>query len=241
GRGGRNGDGQPENIGAWLHIAPNGTVTAFTGKAEMGQNIRTSLTQAVADELRCAPSLVRMTMADTALTPYDMGTFGSRTTPTMAPQLRRMAAAARETLIGLAAHQWGVKASALTVTDGHVRDAASGRSAGFGELAGKADLVRAVAADVAPTPAASWHAAGQSLSKVAARDMVRGRHRYASDIKRPGMLYARVLRPSAFQAKLLSADTAAVEAMPGVKVIRDGEFIGVAAADEHMAEKALAA
>src|SRR5581483_111351 len=148
GRGGRNGDGQPENIGAWLHIAPNGTVTAFTGKAEMGQNIRTSLTQAVADELRCAPSLVRMTMADTALTPYDMGTFGSRTTPTMAPQLRRMAAAARETLIGLAAHQWGVEASALTVTDGHVRDAASGRSAGFGELAGKADLVRAVAADV---------------------------------------------------------------------------------------------
>src|SRR5690348_13404469 len=67
----------PKNIGAWLHIAPDGTITAFTGKAEVGQNIRTSLTQAVADELRCSPASVHLVMGDTALTPWDMGTFGS--------------------------------------------------------------------------------------------------------------------------------------------------------------------
>ena len=96
----------PDNIGAWLHIGEDGTVTVFTGKTEVGQNIRTSLAQAVAEELRAPIASIKLVMADTALTPYDMGTFGSRTTPTMAPQLRKMAAAARETLIDLAAEKW---------------------------------------------------------------------------------------------------------------------------------------
>ena len=98
----------PQNIAAWLHVAPDGSITAFTGKAEVGQNIRTSLTQAVADELRCSPASVSLVMADTALTPWDMGTFGSRTTPTMAPQLRKMAASAREMLVSAAAQKWNV-------------------------------------------------------------------------------------------------------------------------------------
>ena len=85
----------PQNVAAWLHIAPDGKITGFTGKVEVGQNVRTSLTQAVADELRCAPDSVQLVMGDTARTPWDMGTFGSRTTPTMAPEMRKMAATAR--------------------------------------------------------------------------------------------------------------------------------------------------
>ncbi len=88
----------PQNLAAWLHIAPDGAITVFTGKVEVGQNIRTSLTQAVADELRCPVASIHLVMGDTALTPFDMGTFGSRTTPTMAPVLRKMASTARETL-----------------------------------------------------------------------------------------------------------------------------------------------
>src|SRR5215207_8116427 len=90
--GGRRGGGPPlpREIGAWLHIAEDGAVTAYTGKAEVGQDIRTSLAQAVADELRVAPESVRMVMADTARTPFDAGTFGSRTTPTMSVQLRKV-------------------------------------------------------------------------------------------------------------------------------------------------------
>src|SRR6266446_8505570 len=88
----------PKEISAWLHVGEDGGVTAFAGKAEIGQNIRTSLTQTVADELRVPFESVRMLMADTAFTPFDAGTFGSRTTPTMTPQFRRVTAAARDLL-----------------------------------------------------------------------------------------------------------------------------------------------
>ena len=88
------GEDLPPSISAWLHIAEDGTVTVYTGKVEMGQNIRTSLTQQVAEELRSPLGSIQLVMGDTSLTPYDIGTFGSRTTPTMGPQLRRVCAAA---------------------------------------------------------------------------------------------------------------------------------------------------
>src|SRR5687768_12317270 len=103
-RGGRGGGG-PQEIGGWLHIDESGQVTVYTGKTEVGQNIRTSLSQAVADELRLPIGSIRLVMADTELTPPDAGTFGSRTTPDMAVRLRRVAAAAREVLLDLAAEQ----------------------------------------------------------------------------------------------------------------------------------------
>jgi len=96
----------PKDVGAWLHIAADGQVKVFTGKVEVGQNIRTSLAQLVAEELRAPIDSIVMVMGDTELTPWDMGTFGSRTTPTMGPQLRTMAAAARQMLLELAAERW---------------------------------------------------------------------------------------------------------------------------------------
>ena len=96
GRGNRRAGGDtPSELGAWLHVGEEGVVTVYTGKAEVGQNIRTSLTQVVAEELPTPLDSIRLVMGDTDLTPYDRGTFGSRTTPTMAPQLRKAAAAAR--------------------------------------------------------------------------------------------------------------------------------------------------
>ena len=94
----------PNDISAWLHVGEDGSVTGFTGKAEIGQHIRTALAQTIADELRVPFDSVRMVTADTALTPFDAGTFGSRTTPTITPQLRRVAAAARDLLVAAAAH-----------------------------------------------------------------------------------------------------------------------------------------
>ncbi|MCI0442536.1 molybdopterin-dependent oxidoreductase, partial [bacterium] len=107
----------PKEIGAWIHIDKDGSIKVFTGKTEMGQNIRTSLTQAVADELRIPVSMIHLVMADTDQTPFDMGTFGSMTTPRMAPQLRKAAAAAREILIVLAAQKWNVDRSSVQITD----------------------------------------------------------------------------------------------------------------------------
>ncbi len=123
----------PVEIGAWLHIGESGVVTVYTGKVEVGQNARTSLTQAVVEELHAPPSSVNIEMADTDLTPFDIGTVGSMTTPRMWPQIRRAAAAAREMLLDLAAQKWNVDRAALAVADGKVTAAA--HSAGFGELA----------------------------------------------------------------------------------------------------------
>ncbi|MFL6350288.1 MAG: molybdopterin cofactor-binding domain-containing protein [Bryobacteraceae bacterium] len=230
----------PQNISAWLHIAPEGSITAFTGKAEVGQNIRTSLTQAVADELRCLPASVRLVMADTALTPWDMGTFGSRSTPTMAPQLRKMAASAREMLVTAAAQKWNVDHAGLTVANACVIDRSRGKTASFGELASRVDWVKSIAQDNLTTPAAKWQVAGTSLPKVSAREIVTGKHKYTSDLKRPGMLYGRILRPPSFNAKLMSIDAGAAQQTPGVTVIHEADFVGVTAPNEFIAEKAIA-
>ena len=116
-RGGGRGGQRPGEISAWLHVGEDGTITVFTGKVEVGQNIRTSLTQAVAEELHAPISSIRMVMADTELTPFDAGTFGSRTTPDMAAQLHRVGAAAREALVDLAAEFFKVERASLTVAE----------------------------------------------------------------------------------------------------------------------------
>ncbi len=233
------GEQLPEDVAAWLHIAPDGAITAFTGKVEVGQNIRTSLTQAVADELRCAPALVQLVMGDTDLTPWDMGTFGSRTTPTMAPELRRMASTARETLLDAAAKSWNADAANLEMENGHVSDPLAGKTAAIGELAAKIDWVKVLGKSDLVTPPKQWQVAGTSLPKVNAHEIVTGKHKYPSDFKAVGMLYGRVLRPPSFGAKLISVDTSAASNIPGVTVVRDGDFIGVAATDEQRAQKAL--
>src|SRR5579871_6743004 len=239
GRGrGRGGEALPQNISAWLHIGEDGAITVFTGKAEVGQNIRTSLAQAVAEELRAPVSSIKLVMADTDLTPFDMGTFGSRTTPTMAPQLRKVAAAARETLIDLAAEKWKVDRASITVAEGRVKS--NSQSAGFGELTHGQQLMKTVDG-AAVTPADKWTIAGTSVPKTTARDMVTGAHRFSSDIARPRMLLGRVLRPSAYGAKLASVDTKAAEAIEGVKVVRDGDFVGAVASDDIALSRAMEA
>src|SRR5271170_236459 len=125
----------PKDITAWLHIGEDGTVTAFTGKVEIGQNIRTSLAQTVADELRVPFESVRMVMGDTQLTPFDMGTFGSRTTPTMAPQLRRVAAAARDLLLQTAAKEWNTSPEKLVAANAKITEPATSRSTTYAALA----------------------------------------------------------------------------------------------------------
>ncbi len=231
----------PREIGGWLHIGEDGSITAYTGKVEFGQNIRTSLSQVVAEELRVPMSSIRLTMGDTDLTPFDMGTFGSRTTPTMGPLLRKAAAAAREALIDLAAEEWKVDRASLEVKDGKVIQAGSKQSIDFGKLTKGQKLLKVIS-DNAPTTAPDrWSITGKSTSKVDGRDFVTGKHRYTSDTKLPDMLFGRVVRPSAFNASLGSVDSRDAEAMPGVKVVRDGSFIGVAAPSAQTAARAASA
>jgi nicotinate dehydrogenase subunit B len=239
GRGGGAGGAVPQDLGAWLHIAESGEVTVYTGKAEVGQNIRTSLTQVVAEELKVPIASIHMVMGDTDLSPFDRGTFGSMTTPNMSPQLRKVAAAARELLVDIAAEQAKLDRASLAVADGKVSHAASGRAFSFGELTKGKKLTKTVEASVKVIPPSEWKVAGTSVPKVEGRAIVTGKHKYASDIKLPGMLYGKVLRPPTFSAKLVSADLKAARAIPGVTAVQDGDFVGVAAPSEELAELAL--
>src|SRR5579872_744112 len=225
-------------IDAWLHIGQDGKVTVYTGKVEIGQNIRTSLTQAVSEELHVSMEKIELVMGDTQLTPFDMGTFGSRTTPTMNLQLRKVAAAARETLIGLAAAQWKTDRQNLTAADGKITDSANNRSIEYAALTKGQQITQEVSSDPALIPAADWKVAGRSAPKIDICDFVTGGHRYPSDQTLPGMLYGKVLRPAAFNATLTSLDTQKAEQM-GVTVVHDGNFIGVAAPSSELAAAAV--
>jgi isoquinoline 1-oxidoreductase len=267
--GGRRAEEQvPNDVDSWLHIADDGRVTVFTGKAEVGQNIRTALAQQVAEELRVPLDSVHMQMADTALTPFDMGTFGSRTTPQMGTRLREVSARARELLVAMAARQWGVSSAGLVAANARVTNPATQHSLSYAELTrGKRLAARMPASSRQPAsaangsagnatkgaiagesiaaeatalePAIDWRVAGQPLGKVNGREFVTGTHQYTSDMHIAGMLHGEVLRPPAFKAKLTSLDAHAAEAIPDVKVVRDGDFVGVVAPDQHTASRAL--
>jgi isoquinoline 1-oxidoreductase len=240
-RGGGRGGAAPSAISAWIHIGEDGTVTVYTGKAEVGQNIRTSLTQAVAEELRAPVASVKMLMSDTDLVPYDMGTFGSMTTPQMASQLHRAAAAARGVLLDMAAEYFKVDKGDLTVADGKIfkTNADRNQAVTFGQLTKGQKFTTTVDSSTPITPASEWKIAGTSVPKVDGRNFVTGKHKYSSDMKLPGMLFGKVLRGPTLKAKIVSVDTKAAEAMEGVKVLHEGDFVGVAAPDSLQAEYAI--
>lgn len=233
------GESLPAEINAWLHIGENGKVTVYTGKVEVGQNIRTSLTQAVAEELRVPLGSIDMIMGDTQLTPFDMGTFGSRTTPTMNLQLRKVASAARDVLIGLAATQWNTGRQHLMAANGKITDSQTNRSIEYAVLMKGQQLAETIPAEDPLIPATKWTVAGQSTPKVDEVDFVTGRHRYPSDQTLPGMLYGKILRPPAFDATLVSLDTKKAE-QTGATVVHDGNFVGVAAPTSKAAADAVA-
>ena len=156
----------------------------------------------------------------------------------MAPQLRKAAAAARETLIALAAEQWKVDTNSVRIVDARFVNHDASKSLTIAEVAKGQKLVKTIPADVATTPASKWTIAGTSVPKVDGRDFVTGKHQYTSDIKREGMLFGKVVRPSALNASLVSSDTKTADAMPGVTVVRDGDFIGVVAPDQQTAIRA---
>ncbi len=239
-RGGRSGE-VPESLGAWIRVDEDSAVTVYTGKVEVGQGIRTSLAQTVAEELGVAVDRIRMVMGDTDLVPYDRGTFGSRSTPQMGRQLRIVAATASDVLAGLAADRWGVDRKAIRLENGAAWHPSKAESLSFGELTRGKSLTAIVDEKIAAVPASGWKVAGTSVPRVSARAVVTGRHRYVSDLQHEGQLHGKILRAPSFRAEILSVNLKPAQAIPGVTVIHDGNFVGVAAADPARAEQALAA
>jgi isoquinoline 1-oxidoreductase len=234
------GGGSPADLTSWLHISPQGRVTVFSGKVEIGQNVRTSLAQAVGDELGVPMSAITFVLGDTDLTPFDQGTFGSRSTPAMAPILARAAATARELLMDRAAARWRVSRAQVSVADGRVR-ATDGRAAAYGELVTDAALTGVVAANVSLTPRAGWSLRGTAVPKVNGWAMVSGRHTFTPDLARPGLRLGRVIRPPAYGATPRAVEAGAARAIPGVQVVVDGDFVGVIAPTERALARAVSA
>lgn len=225
-------------VESWIHIGEDGTVNVYTGKVEVGQNIRTSLSQIVAEELMVPVLSVKMIMGDTDLVPYDAGTFGSRTTPQMGTQLRKAAATARQALVDMAAKKWKTTTGVKT-ENGFVVNHTTNERINYGALTKGEKLVITISDNVPVIAANDWKVAGRSLPKVDLRNFITGKHIYVSDMKLPGMLYGKVLRPPSYGAKLIEADLTQAKNMSGVIVVKDGDFIGVAGPDSKTATKAL--
>jgi isoquinoline 1-oxidoreductase len=226
----------PQRGGAWLHVGADGLITAFTGKVDIGQDNRTALSMIVADELRVSADAVGLVMGDTDLCPADPGTFGSRSLPDAGADLRICAASAREALIGLAAQALVVSKDRVEVCDGHMRS--DGGAVGYGELVRGLRRLEPASAEAPLTPPARWHYGGHAAKRATASALLSGSHRFPSDLARPGMLHGRVLRAPAYGARLRSVDLTAAQSIPGVTVVREQDFIGVAAPDRSILDRA---
>jgi nicotinate dehydrogenase subunit B len=159
----------------------------------------------------------------------------------MGAELGRVAAAARDVLIEMAAKTWNVASARLAVAEGKITDPDTGRVLTYAELAQGQALATAIVENDPLTPPSSWKVAGQSIPKVHGRDFVTGRHRFTPDLKAPRLVHGKVLRPPSYGATLVSFDAHQAEAMPGVTVVHDGDFVGVAAPTQAQAVQALEA
>lgn len=231
----------PEDFNAYLRIAPDGRVTCFTGKIEMGQGVITSLAQMLAEELDVSVESIEMVMGDTKLCPYDAGTWGSMSTPYFGqPILRAAGAKARAILMDQAAGRLDVPKDRLDVKDGVVFDKSrQQRKVTFGELAQGEPIAATLELEAQRKAPADFKVIGKPHNRTDARAKVTGKAQYTADLRIDGMLCAKILRPPAHGAKLKSLDTSAVDEMEGFQVVRDDDLVAVLHKYPDEAEKAL--
>jgi nicotinate dehydrogenase subunit B len=229
-----------KDYNAFLQIAADGTVKCFTGKIEMGQGVITSLAQTIAEELNVPFEKIQMIMGDTDLCPYDEGTWGSMTTPYFVPELRAACAEARGVLFDLASRQTGVPVTQLEVKDGIISDPRNpGIKVTYAQLAKGKKLEKYL--DVKPSPEdyTKFTIVGKPYKRVDSRLKVTGQAKYTGDLKLPGMVFARILRPPSHGAKLTNVDVSGAEQVTGTQVVRDGDFIAVLNEKRDSADEAI--
>jgi nicotinate dehydrogenase subunit B len=231
----------PADFNAYLRIGGDGRVTCFVGKIEMGQGNMTSLCQLVAEELSVPLASIDMVMGDTDLCPWDLGTFGSMSLPVFGPVLRRAAAEAREVLRELAAARLQVPAASLEAKNGSIADPRHPEKAvTYGALAEGKAIAKHVSIAPPLKDASSFSIIGQSVPRRDAIEKVTGRARFAGDMRLPGMLYARIVRPPAHGATPVHVDTSAAARVKGVVVVRDADLVAVLHEQPDEAARALA-
>jgi len=224
-------------LDSWIRIDADGHITVFTGKAELGQGLKTALIQVAADELAVPPASIELVTADTAHTPDEGVTAGSHSMQDSGTAILNAAANVRVLLTEAAAWRWLVAVEQVELHDGAAH-APNGDSLGYGELATLLSLHVEAKPDVARREK-GVRLIGTDLPRIDILAKVSGGAAYVQDMRLPGMVHARVVRPPGYGAELIACDASAVEKMPGVvKVVREGKFVGVVAKTEWAAIKA---
>ncbi len=228
-------------LASWVQIAPDGAVTIFTGKAELGQGVRTALIQIAAEQLCIKPADIHLVTADTARTANEGYTAGSHSMQDSGTAIMNAAAEVRGILVAEAALRLGVPAETLFTADGRIA-AQDGRSLAFGDLVGSLTPDQLAHFGAPLKNPASFTVIGKPFARVDIPAKVTGGAAYVQDMRLPGMLHARVVRPPSYGATLESLDAAPIEKMPGVvKFVRDGSYLGVLAEGEWHAILAMRA
>ncbi len=230
----------PKDYNAFLRIDEDGTVHCHTGKIEMGQGPITSLPQQIADELDVALESVKMVMGDTLLCPYDAGTWGSLTTREFSHYLRAAGAEARAVLLQLGSEYLEIPLENLQVNKGIISGKSNPKKqVSYGELAKGKRIERFLDEKPAVKDHTRFHYVGQSRLHSDGELKVTGKAEYTGDLKLPGMVYAKVLRPPSHLSRLISVDYSEAEKMEGIQVVRDEELVAVLHAFPDKAEEAL--
>ncbi len=224
-----------EDFNAYLVVGEDGRITVFSGKIEMGQGVLTSQAQMVAEELGVELRAIDMVLGDTDRCPFDSGTFGSLTTRMFGPVLRAAAAQARSALLALAAQRFGVPTQKLQVADGVVSVIGEpDRSVRYGELSKGARILQSVGPEAVLRAASEFRVMGGSPKRLDGLEKVTGAARYAADIRVPGMLYARILRPPMHGATLSQLDTQGIAIVPGTTLVNLPDLVAVLHADPEL-------
>jgi nicotinate dehydrogenase subunit B len=230
----------PGDFNAFLRIGEDGRVSCFTGKIEMGQGIITSLAQMLADELEVPLDSVDMVMGDTAICPWDMGTFGSMSTRFFGPPLRAAAAEARAVLIELGAEYLKTSPTQLTVEAGVIyQKSQRQKRVTYAQLTQGRKIARRLKREAVLEKASDFTIVGVPVLRRDAEEKVTGKAKFAGDIREPGMLYARIVRPPAHDARLIRVDTSAAKKIKGARVIEADDLVAVVHEDPELAEEAL--
>ena len=230
----------PSQLDSWIAVAGDGLVTAYTGKCDLGQGMLTAQSQLIAEELRLPLERVRLVECDTALTPDEGTTSGSQSSPVNFNHrgLAQAAATAREALLSLAARRFRVPANQLAIAGGIIT-AAGGKRVTYAELVGGRHFHLRVTPAAPRRSPQEWTVLGKPVPSLDIRALATGRFEFVHNVRVPGMLHGRVVRPPAVGCTLLKVDETSVRDMPGlVKVVVRKNFVGVVAEKQWQAEQA---
>lgn len=227
-------DGQGNPINAWLEVLADGRIRVLTGKLELGQGISTAVAQVAAEELNMEMSQVEVIMAETGRTPNEGYTAGSNSIESSAMSIRRAAAAARHQLLDLAAEKLHTPTTELQIRNGKIITKNGSNTVTFADILGGRQLQGEVPAQVTLKPKDAYTIVGKAIPRDDTAKITKGAPVYVHDMRFPGMVHGRIIRPPVYGARLLHA-----EEVPGIlKTVIDGSFIGVIAAGEYQAIQA---